>query len=138
MQVSVLWIYPVLAFTQKITDIFSLCGVYFSGFAVEQGFTESAVGIFRGVGAIFGVLGTLIYPLMRQKLGLKVTGVLTFLTDVIFLTPCIASIFVAGSPFEYDYYFKKAENFDDVTEVRNAVFSRTSTPVKTSIPYSLV
>lgn len=87
-----------------------------TGFAIEQGLTESIIGILRGVGAIFGVLGTLLFPLLRHRFGLKVTGVITFVLDVTLLVPCVVSVFVAGSPFVPDYYInpEKYIQYDDV------------------------
>ena len=79
---------------------------------MEQGLTESILGIMRGVGAIFGVLGTAIYPLLRRSFGLKVTGVITFSVDILLLVPCVVSVFVAGSPFVPDYYITP-EKYDD-------------------------
>ena len=87
------------------------------GFAVEQGLTESIVGILRGVGAVFGVTGTLIYPWLRKRFGLKITGVITFITDLSLLTPCLVSVFVAGSPFVPDYYINPEKYAQPVISV---------------------
>ena len=88
----------------------------FAGFAVEQGLTESVVGIMRGAGAVFGVLGTLIYPVLRQKFGLKLTGVITFSVDVTLLVPCVVSVFVAGSPFIPDFYINPEKYAEESSE----------------------
>ena len=88
----------------------------FAGFAVEQGLTESVVGIMRGAGAVVGVLGTLIYPVLRQKFGLKLTGVITFSVDVTLLVPCVASVFVAGSPFIPDFYINPEKYAEESSE----------------------
>ena len=77
---------------------------FFTGYAVEQGLTESIIGILRGVGAIIGVVGTLIYPILRRHFGLKVAGMVAFYGDISILTMCVASVFVAGSPFTPDFY----------------------------------
>ena len=75
----------------------------FIGYAIEQGLTESIVGILRALVAVCGVTGTLIFPRLRKKVGLKRTGVIGYMFDVLLLTPCVISVFVEGSPFLAKY-----------------------------------
>ena len=74
-----------------------------SGFAVDQGLTESTVGILRGIGALFGVAGTLVFPVLRRNCGIERTGLITFTILTITLLPCVASVFVPGSMFQPGY-----------------------------------
>ena len=59
-----------------------------------------ATGILMAAGALVGIVGTLIYPVLRNKFGLAKTGIFSYIFDIICLVPCIVSIFVAGSPFQ--------------------------------------
>ena len=74
--------------------------IYYAGFAKDQGLSESVISIFMGAAGITGIVGTFFFPVLRSKVGLVRTGLFAFALDVITLTPCIASIFVPGSPFD--------------------------------------
>lgn len=51
-------------------------------------------------GAIMGILGTIIYPIIRRHIGLERTGLFGFFFEVSFLCLCVASIWAPGSPFD--------------------------------------
>ena len=71
-----------------------------TGFAKEQGLSESVISIFMGAAGITGIVGTFFFPVLRSKVGLVRTGLFAFALDVITLTPCVASVFIPGSPFD--------------------------------------
>ena len=48
----------------------------FAAYAVTQGVSESILGILMGVSAIFGMLGTFVYPILRRRVGLERTCLL--------------------------------------------------------------
>ena len=53
-----------------------------------------------GISAAVGIVGTLVYPLMRRRFGLVRTGIFGFSTELISLALCVVSIWVPGSPFD--------------------------------------
>lgn len=65
---------------------------------MSQGVSESLLGIYTAIGAIFGILGSLLFPWLRKTFGKFVTGNIGFGSETITLLACIASIFTYGSP----------------------------------------
>ena len=51
-------------------------------------------------GAITGILGTIIYPILHRRMGLERTGLFGFFFEICFLCLCVASIWTPGSPFD--------------------------------------
>lgn len=85
---------------------FSLASIYltvlgFSGvtssYFLTQGLRNDLIGVFQGVGAIFGVFGTILYPFLRKKFGTVRTGLFGISTQLLILTFCIAAIVVPSS-----------------------------------------
>ncbi|KAL4225216.1 hypothetical protein ACF0H5_015907 [Mactra antiquata] len=70
------------------------------GFAYSQGINESTMGILMAAGAVFGILGTIVYPIVRRRIGLERTGLFGYFVLVSFLCLCVASIWAPGSPFD--------------------------------------
>jgi hypothetical protein len=54
-----------------------------------------------GVSAIFGILGSVVFPYLRKNIGKHATGNIGFGSNVMFLTLCVGSIFGPGSPFKF-------------------------------------
>ena len=75
----------------------------FAAYAVTQGVSESILGILMGVSAIFGMLGTFVYPILRRRVGLERTGLLALSAQVTCLSLCVASVWMPGSPFDPTY-----------------------------------
>ena len=80
---------------------FSMASIYltvlgFSGvtsaYFVTQGLRVDLIGVFQGVGAIFGVLGTLGYPFIRQRVGTVRTGLFGISTQLFILMSCVAAV----------------------------------------------
>jgi MFS-type transporter involved in bile tolerance (Atg22 family) len=71
-----------------------------TGFVYSQGVNESFIGILTAVGAVFGILGSVSFPLLRRKLGKNKTGILGFFLESLCLLLCVGSIFASGSPFK--------------------------------------
>lgn len=85
---------------------FSLACVYltvlgFSGvtssYFLTQGLRNDLIGVFQGVGAIFGVIGTILYPFLRKKFGTIRTGLFGISTQSLILLFCVASIVVPSN-----------------------------------------
>lgn len=70
-----------------------------TGFAYSQGVNESILGILMAVGAITGILATFIYPVLKRKVGLPRTGLISFSLEIICLVFCLLSIVSPGNPY---------------------------------------
>ncbi|XP_069110460.1 ferroportin-like [Argopecten irradians] len=71
-----------------------------SGYAISQGVSESILGFLMAAGAIVGILGTVVYPHIRKRIGLERTGLFGFLAEIFVLTLCVAAVWAPGSPFD--------------------------------------
>lgn len=71
-----------------------------SGFAYSQGLAEYVIGLLMAAGAITGVAGTFVFPVLRRRIGLERTGLVAFVVFISCLTLCIVSIWAPGSPFD--------------------------------------
>ncbi len=80
------------------------------GFCMRQCVTESVLGALVGVSAIFGVLGSVTFPLLRKRFGLTKTGLVGFGSLVATLVLSLASIWLQGSPFHAKVYFGFKDN----------------------------
>ena len=58
------------------------------------------IGILQGVGAVVGISGTLMFPLLRKKIGLEHTGTIGGVLQLCALSLCVVSVFAPGSPFD--------------------------------------
>uniref|UniRef100_A0A1I7Y9T0 Solute carrier family 40 member n=1 Tax=Steinernema glaseri TaxID=37863 RepID=A0A1I7Y9T0_9BILA len=76
------------------------------GYGKSQGLTEDVLGMFRAFGSIFGLVGAFSFPFMERTIGLKKTGFVGLVLQQVFLYLCVASVFLAGSPFSPLSYFR--------------------------------
>ena len=58
-------------------------------------------------GGLTGILGTILYPLIRKRIGLERTGLLGFFFEIAMLSLCVASIWAPGSPFDPFYWMRE-------------------------------
>ncbi|PVD30146.1 hypothetical protein C0Q70_09408 [Pomacea canaliculata] len=70
------------------------------GYAATQGLSESILGILSGCSAVFGIMGTFAYPIIRRRVGLVRTGIIALSCQVSCLTLCVVSVWMPGSPFD--------------------------------------
>lgn len=85
---------------------FSMAAIYltvlgFSGvtssYFLTQGLRQDLIGLFQGVGAIFGVIGTVIYPFLRKRVGTVRTGLFGISTQLILLSICVLGVFLPSN-----------------------------------------
>jgi len=79
-----------------------------TGFAYGEGLSEAYVSICRGLGSLFGVLGTILFPRIRGRIGLVKTGIVGFSVEILMLFVCGVSIWMPGSPS--NLYTSSGEN----------------------------
>ncbi|KAJ8313529.1 hypothetical protein KUTeg_008090 [Tegillarca granosa] len=73
------------------------------GYAYLQGINESLIGILMAVGAVTGLLGTIVYPIIRKRLGLERSGFVGLFAEIFTLCACVVSVWAPGSPFDPFY-----------------------------------
>ena len=82
---------------------FSLAALYltvlgFSGvtatYFLTQGLTSDLIGLFYGIGGIFGISGTFVYPFLRRRLGTVRAGLTGSILQVSLLTFCVVGVFL--------------------------------------------
>lgn len=106
---------------------FSLASIYltvlgFSGvtssYFLTQGLRYDLIGVFQGVGAVFGVTGTILYPLLRKKFGTIRTGLFGISTQLLILSFSVASIIVPSDRVSSEatgYYSPNCNETDNTT-----------------------
>lgn len=70
-----------------------------TGYAYTQHLSESLLSILRGVGAVFGISATFLYPRLRKKVGLVRTGLFSLSIQFFCMMICFGAVFAPGSPF---------------------------------------
>ena len=90
---------------------FSLAALYltvlgFSGvtatYFLTQGLTSDLIGLFYGIGGIFGISGTFVYPFLRRRLGTVRAGLTGSILQVSLLTFCVIGAFLPSKPIAND------------------------------------
>lgn len=85
---------------------FAMASIYltvlgFSGvtaaYFVTQGLRNDIIGVCQGIGAVFGVTGTVIYPFIRRRFGTVRTGLFGISTQWLILLLCIVAIAVPSN-----------------------------------------
>ena len=87
------------------------------GYCLRQCVTESVLGGLVAGSAIFGVSGSLTFPVLRRKIGLNKTGLIGMASLVATLSMSVVSIWVDGSPFDVDYFTDKNSTVELFSEV---------------------
>lgn len=114
-------------FKQEIVLVgFSLASIYltvlgFSGvtsaYFLTQGLRSDLIGVFQGVGAILGVLGTIVYPVLRRRFGTIRTGLFGISSQLLILLFCVAAIIVPSNRTSSEasgYYSPDCRNGTDM------------------------
>ncbi|XP_047132549.1 solute carrier family 40 member 1-like isoform X1 [Hydra vulgaris] len=92
------------------------------GYAYSQSMKEVYVSIFFGTGALFGILGTIVFPFLRNKVGLVKTGIIGLGYQCSMLIICVASIWAPGSPSSLKYLKRNITDINS-TFINNNVMS---------------
>ena len=69
-----------------------------TGFAYQEGLSEFYTSICMGLGSLFGVFGTFLFPRIRGCIGLVKTGIVSFTLQLSMLSLCAISVWLPGSP----------------------------------------
>ncbi|XP_046326040.1 solute carrier family 40 member 1-like [Haliotis rufescens] len=93
------------------------------GYIYTQGVSESTLGLLMGGAALNGVFGTMAYPVIRRRIGIVRTGLFALGAQWIFLTLCVLSILLPGSPFD-PYYWSRSPT--DLTDIVNCTYINAS------------
>ena len=71
------------------------------GFCLHQCVPEVILGAIMGVSALSGILGSVLFPYLRRKVTLHRLGLWSFALLMVTLSPCVISIWLPGSPFQF-------------------------------------
>ena len=99
---------PGLALASLYFTVISF-GAITTGYAYTQCLSESILSIVRGVGSLFGVFATFIYPRLRNAVGVVRCGLFSMSFQFSCLLLCVAAVFAPGSPL-----FLLPENYRQV------------------------
>lgn len=69
-----------------------------TGYVYTQKISGAVLSVCYGVGSVFGIVGTFLFPRIRKKVGLVKTGLISFLMQWSMLALCVISIWTPGSP----------------------------------------
>ena len=79
------------------------------------------MGILMAAGGLVGVLGAVLYPFVRRRIGLERTGLFGFFFEVLFLSLCVASVWAPGSPFDLGYASKTGSTGSDANDTSSVL-----------------
>ncbi|GFR69217.1 solute carrier family 40 member 1 [Elysia marginata] len=96
------------------------------GYIKLQGVSEAVLGLCMGISAAVGIVGTLVYPLMRTRFGLIRTGIFGFSAELMSLSLCVASIWLPGSPFDLSLGFGRPQSDSLEVSASNCTNGQTS------------
>ena len=115
---------PGLALASLYFTVISF-GAITTGYAYTQCLSESILSIVRGVGSLFGVLATFVFPMLRNAFGIVRCGLFSMSLQFSCLLLCVAAVFAPGSPF---FLLPQSLRVDTVTHQCTATLSSSSLP----------
>ena len=78
-------------------------GMLMTAFLKWAGMPEALLGFARGIGAVFGVTATFVFPCFRARFGVDKTGMVSAWMQLTCLLPClIAAGYATGGVHEWD------------------------------------
>nr|CAD7424920.1 unnamed protein product [Timema monikensis] len=66
---------------------------------VSMQISSTLAGVSQGLAAIFGIIGSVSFPFLRQRIGLKLVGMVGLGSEIAAILACIISIWLPGSLF---------------------------------------
>ena len=115
---------PGLALASLYFTVISF-GAITTGYAYTQCLSESILSIVRGVGSLFGVFATFVFPMLRNAVGVVRCGLVSMSLQFSCLLLCVAAVFAPGSPF---FLLPQSLRVDTVTHQCTATLSSSSLP----------
>ncbi|KAI6192358.1 Solute carrier family 40 protein [Aphelenchoides bicaudatus] len=83
----------------------------FDGLAISFGkaqkLPDNIIGWFRSAGSVLGIAGAASYAATERRLGVRSSGFIGLMLQQVFLYFCVLSIFLAGSPFNPQAYWRE-------------------------------
>ncbi|EDO43654.1 predicted protein, partial [Nematostella vectensis] len=73
-----------------------------TGYLYTQNLSESLLSILRGVGALFGIAATFVFPKLRDSIGLVRSGLFSMSAQFICVLLCLGAVLAPGSPFDLE------------------------------------
>ena len=96
--------------------------IFVLGFVYSQGLSEDLIGGLRGAAAGMGIVGTIIYPILRRNVGLQRTGLYALTAQIFCLVLCVISVFAPGSPFD-PLYFTQESSTTSISMASTAAYN---------------
>ena len=106
-----------------------------AAYFLTQNLPNAAIGAAQGTGAIFGVAGTIAYPIIRRRIGTVRTGMFGISSQLAMLMLCVVAVVIPGKRIENSaegYYSAHCLAQNDTTDSLCTNF-----PVTSSLAYSL-
>lgn len=110
---------PGLALASLYFTVISF-GAITTGYAYTQCLSEAVLSAIRGVGSLFGLLATFVFPRLRNSIGLVRSGLFSMSLQFTCLLFCAAAVFAPGSPF-----FLLPRNSKPIPSMQYCAVSRT-------------
>ena len=112
------------------------------GYIYANGVSEAIVGLSMSLAGLTGLIGSVLFPPFRKRIGLERTGLFAFNLEVLFLVLCVWSVWLPGTvfdPFGHGYPRSNCTLVDNATTVAFSVMyyqSSMLTAVPTELNYS--
>ncbi|XP_077978935.1 ferroportin-like [Glandiceps talaboti] len=84
-----------------------------TGYAYSQGVGAWILGMLLAGGSIAGILGTILFPFLRKKIGLERTGLWAITGEILCLSLCVVSVWAPGSPLDLHHRYPVESNVTD-------------------------
>lgn len=118
---------PGLALASLYFTVISF-GAITTGYAYTQCLSEAALSAIRGVGSLFGLLATFVFPRLRDSVGLVRSGLFSMSLQFTCLLFCAAAVFAPGSPF-----FLLPRNSKPIPSMQYCALSHTTVAASCSV-----
>ena len=92
--------------------------MYIVGYIYANGVSEAIVGLSMSLAGLTGLIGSVLFPPFRKRIGLERTGLFAFNLEVFFLVLCVLSVWLPGTvffPFGYEHSLNNCSVWDNTT-----------------------